>query len=622
MAQFCIGSDTKKLTALAALQLVEAGALTLDTTVADLLPDLAAPNAPRIVDATLRMMLAHQNGGVDWFDNGTATTDAALRATTYGAWAAQAYELAPPGIFYNYSNPNYSLAGLLAEEAGGAPFADLLEQRIFAPLGMTASRRRLRSGRSRCRRSRPRRDRPRGARVLLVAASRSRRRVVTRRRVAFGNMRTLALASMVILAAGGGAPLGPDPEPPGGLPDAGTDGATACPPGKAGAACVLALHDDAAGCGDASALARLRAELDARAGLGPLWAGGRALFRTDAPAQIAGAFNAWSTTALATAPLCGTDLVVAAAAVPTGSWPYKLVTAGAWSLDPHNPAFAYDDFAGNADGKNSALVTPDSGRGQLVTLSRACSATLGNCRAVTAYLPPGYDAPAEADRRYHVLFMHDGQNVWDDHDCCFGHTGWEINVTLDAEIAAGRVAPLVVIAAAHSAARNDEYGLSPAKLAAFVEFQITELQPAALAQVRWDGARVSVAGSSLGGLVSMHLALAAPATYAAVASLSGAFWPGKPDGTALRDRLPALGKQPVAVYLDHGGNPATNADGAADSIEIRDLLVGLGWQRADSPACAPGPDALCYFAQPGAAHDELAWQARAWRFLRFISPPP
>jgi predicted alpha/beta superfamily hydrolase len=218
-----------------------------------------------------------------------------------------------------------------------------------------------------------------------------------------------------------------------------------------------------------------------------------------------------------------------------------------------------------------------------------------------------------------VLFMHDGANVWDDHDCCFGHTGWEVNVTLDAEIAANRVAPVVVIAADQTVARNAEYGLDPATMQTFMTFQVNELQPHALAQVRGNGS-VYIAGSSLGGLVSMELALRNPQTYAGVASLSGAFWPNMETNNALRDHLPTMGKQPLAIYIDHGGNVAANTDGAADSVEVRDLLVGEGWQRADSPTCAPGPSALCYFYDAGATHDELAWKARAWRFLRFLFP--
>jgi enterochelin esterase-like enzyme len=393
----------------------------------------------------------------------------------------------------------------------------------------------------------------------------------------------------------------PDAAPP--------DGASVCPTGNAGAACVLALYDQAASC-DVAAVAKLRAELELRAT--PVWADGRALFRTDAPVAIAGAFNEWSASALVSKSLCDSDLIVAVGPVATGHWQYKLVAGATWSLDPNNRAFAYDDFSGNPDGRNSVLATPDSGRGTLVNLERACSTALGNCRNVTAYLPPGYD---EA-KTYPVLFMHDGQNVWDDHDCCFGHTGWEVNVALDAEIAANRVAPVIVIAADHSNARNNEYGLAPSTMATFIQFQVNELQPQALAQVRWNGERVAVAGSSLGGLVSMHLALNHASTYFAGASLSGAFWPGQGEGFALRDVLPGLGKKPIGIYLDHGGNVATNADGAADTVEVRDLMLGMGW----GTSCAMSGDALCYASAPGATHDELAWRARAPQFLRFLFP--
>ena len=378
---------------------------------------------------------------------------------------------------------------------------------------------------------------------------------------------------------------------------------------------MLALFDRAAASCSTDDIAALRGELDARA-LGPLWADGRALFRTAAPTAIAGAFDAWSPSALATSALCGSDLVLAVAPIASGFYPYKLVTGEQWSLDPGNPAFAYDDFAGNPDHRNSVLNTPDSGRGTLVELDRACSTALGNCRAVTAYLPAGYDAPANADRRYPVLFVHDGQNVWDDHTCCFGHGGWELDVELDSD---PHVAPLVVIAADNTVDRNNEYGFDAATTAAFIAFQIGELQPHALAQVRGNG-RVFVAGSSLGGLVSMELALQHPDVYSGVASLSGSFWVGQATHTALRDQIPGMAKRPLAIYLDSGGDPADDSDSAADTIEVRDLLAGLGWQRADSPACAASPDALCYYLDPGAPHDEAAWRGRAWRFLRFISP--
>lgn len=404
-------------------------------------------------------------------------------------------------------------------------------------------------------------------------------------------------------------------------PDAPSDSATTCPAGLAGAACVLDLYDRASAACDPVLVAQLHTELDARAKLGPLWSAQRALFRTAAPIHVSGDWNAWSTSAPATAALCGGDLVVLVTSVPTGFHTYKLVDdAQTWSLDPANPAFAYDDFVGNADGKNSVLNTPDSGRGHLVTLDQACSTALGNCRNVTAYLPPAYDAPESAAKTYPVLFMHDGQNVWDNHTCCFGHTGWEVNVTLDSEIAAGKVAPIVVVAADNTTNRNNEYGLDAATMTTFMQFQVQELQPHALTEVRGDGGRVFIAGSSLGGLVSMELGLRYPATYAGIASLSGAFWPGLDTNTALLDQIPSFGKQPVEIYVDSGGSTTDNSDGAQDTVNVRDELGTMGWTIGDSTTCGTGPNALCYYIEPGATHDELAWKARAWRFLEFLFP--
>ena len=116
----------------------------------------------------------------------------------------------------------------------------------------------------------------------------------------------------------------------------------------------------------------------------------------------------------------------------------------------------------------------------------------------------------------------------------------------------------------------------------------------------------------------MRLAEAYPTTYAGAESLSGAFWPGMDTHDALRDHFMTLGKQQLAMYLDSGGAVTDDSDGAADTVEIRDMAVGFGWQMGTSPACTPGPSGLCYYIEPGATHDELAWKARSWRLLRYF----
>jgi enterochelin esterase-like enzyme len=379
---------------------------------------------------------------------------------------------------------------------------------------------------------------------------------------------------------------------------------------------LFALHEQARASCAPELVAALAAELAARDL--PVWDGGRALFVGEgAPA---GDWNDWTPGEAATA-VCGGSLHTLVLAVPSGFHEYKMVDAGgAWHLDPENRAFAYDQFAGNPDGRNSVLNSFDSGRGHLVAGDPVCSDALGGCRAMTAYLPPGYGAPGAGEVRYPVLFMHDGQNVFDDPACCFGFGGWQVNRTLDAEISSGQVAPVVVVGTEHGGARRlAEYGGE--LTAAFMEFQIDVVQPAAAARWRIDPARTFTAGSSLGGLIAFRLALAHPEVYAGAASLSGSFFVGEEDGTSVQRQVAELGRLDLALYLDHGGSADEGGDNYEVNRELLAALTGAGWERGDSPDCASGPGQLCYFHADGASHDEAAWRARAWRFLRFLFPP-
>jgi len=368
----------------------------------------------------------------------------------------------------------------------------------------------------------------------------------------------------------------------------------------------------------------LAAALEARRGGLPLWHGGRALFASFGRAvAVAGDWNGWDAEALLTRRLCGTDVFVAVDEVASGHHPYKVVEGDQWRLDPESPAFAYDDFPGNVDGRNSVLNTHDSGVGHLeLAPEPLCSDELGRCRAMLAYLPPRYGAPEAAETSWPVLFMHDGQNVFDDHDCCFGHTGWEVNVALDAEIAAGRVAPAVVVAVEHGGdARGDEYAFPEAlggQQGAFLRFQVEVAQVEAARVWRIDPGRAAVAGSSFGGLVSLRLVFEYPEVYRAAASLSGAFWPGEDTGHNIRDVIAEGGFLPLPLWLDHGGTAADGEDGYAGNVQVRDLLVATGWSPEVGPDCSREPGVLCYLHVPGATHDELAWRDRAPLFLRFL----
>lgn len=134
--RFRIGSITKQLTAAAVLQQVELGSVVLDDPVTEYVPELELAGwwpADRI---TVRHLLTHSSAYPDLpFDPVGATDDGAL-----AEWAAHQQDVtlhAPPGVFWNYSNPNFNLAGLVAERASGQPYRQYMTQHVFAPAGMT-----------------------------------------------------------------------------------------------------------------------------------------------------------------------------------------------------------------------------------------------------------------------------------------------------------------------------------------------------------------------------------------------------------------------------------------------------------------------------------------------------
>ncbi len=137
---FEIGSETKKITAIAVLQAVDRGELSLEDTVDEVLPDLEIAADPGWDDAcTVRDLLTHQSGLYDYAPWTHDPADDALAGRVYGELAAGGYPMAPPGLFHGYANPNYAILGLMVEQVTGRAWADVVTEDVFAPLGMTTT---------------------------------------------------------------------------------------------------------------------------------------------------------------------------------------------------------------------------------------------------------------------------------------------------------------------------------------------------------------------------------------------------------------------------------------------------------------------------------------------------
>jgi D-alanyl-D-alanine carboxypeptidase len=131
--RYSIGSVSKQFTAAAVLMLAEEGKLSLDDPVSKYLPDLTDADKVKV-----RQLLSHTSGYQDYWPQDyvppfmrTETTADAILAR----WAKKPLDFAP-GAQYQYSNTGYIIAGLIVEKAGGKPLMEVLEARIFRPLGM------------------------------------------------------------------------------------------------------------------------------------------------------------------------------------------------------------------------------------------------------------------------------------------------------------------------------------------------------------------------------------------------------------------------------------------------------------------------------------------------------
>ena len=137
---FQIGSTTKMTAVTALLQKVEAGELELTDTLDEALPQLEFALDPTWTeDIQVHHLLSHQGGFADYIPWDGLADDADLAAHTYGYYADNLYLMNPPGEFWNYSNPNFSLAGLITEELDGRMWPDIVEQDVLWPLGMDRS---------------------------------------------------------------------------------------------------------------------------------------------------------------------------------------------------------------------------------------------------------------------------------------------------------------------------------------------------------------------------------------------------------------------------------------------------------------------------------------------------
>jgi predicted alpha/beta superfamily hydrolase len=261
------------------------------------------------------------------------------------------------------------------------------------------------------------------------------------------------------------------------------------------------------------------------------------------------------------------------------------------------------------------------------------SAIFGNSRILRVLLPPGYDQPANERRRYPVLYLNDGQNLFDAATSTFTGQEWRVDETVRALVGAGRIPPIIVVGIDHAGRRErfheyfpyrDEFLRPPdprPQGARYPAFLVDEVIPYVERRYRADrdATHRGLGGSSAGGLAAIY----------AVAKRPGVF-----------GRL--LVESP-SIYVD---DAHVLKDAAATRAWPRRIAIGAGTAEGGQTTCDPGattpePDVVAdlrRFAQllgdrgveparirltvtPCGRHDEGAWADRLPDALAFLYAP-
>jgi predicted alpha/beta superfamily hydrolase len=245
--------------------------------------------------------------------------------------------------------------------------------------------------------------------------------------------------------------------------------------------------------------------------------------------------------------------------------------------------------------------------GKVTIVPDFASPQLQNKRALRIYLPPSYaENPA---KRYPVLYMHDGQNLFDAHTAAYG-VEWGMAKTVNRLVASGAMDEVIVVGIDNTPERIAEYTpccdpkYGGGRLDAYARFVTDTVKPFVDRNYRTLTGKehTAIMGSSLGGIASVVIAERYPHLFSKAGGMSSSFWWNK---GALISGLPQ--GVPVRFYLDAG----TEDDGLDDTLRMRDAMLAKGYRN--------GVDLMFYKAE-GARHNEASWSARVDKPLTWFFP--
>jgi predicted alpha/beta superfamily hydrolase len=226
-------------------------------------------------------------------------------------------------------------------------------------------------------------------------------------------------------------------------------------------------------------------------------------------------------------------------------------------------------------------------------------------RSVIVWLPPYYFL--ESEKRYPVLYMHDGQNLFDPRTSAF-NSDWQLDETADSLIRKNLIEDIIIVGIYNTPDRRSEYSENDTGYA-YMKFIVDSLKPFIDRNYRTLPGKeyTAVGGSSLGGLITYMMLWEYSDIFSSGACISPALKVKRYDFV---DNVKSYkgDKKNIKIYIDNGDNEIDSTLQPG----VNEMLITL-----NEKGFTTGDD-VYWFKDENALHSESAWAKRVWRALIFM----
>jgi predicted alpha/beta superfamily hydrolase len=249
------------------------------------------------------------------------------------------------------------------------------------------------------------------------------------------------------------------------------------------------------------------------------------------------------------------------------------------------------------------------------------SKIFNNTRTIRVLLPAGYSRPENGSKRYPVLYLLDGQNLFDACLSDVSHEEWHVDETVARLIREKAIPALIVVGIDHAGARRGHEFLPYKNYAGepdmdepagkqFPDFVANEVMPLVDKEYRTltGPANTGIGGSSYGGVATLYALMARPSVFGYGLIESPSLQIGM--GQLVRDTSPLIAA-PQKVFMAFGSNEG-------DPVFMQRMMGALHTVESNFRAAGYDADHFRLVIDPDAQHSETAWAKRFPDAMQFL----